>query len=126
MVKQTTQTRTPDRPVVNWRGTPAYKLVRLFTKKINLMAPLPNTFTLENTRDVIKKLADTQVLPHFVLASLNITNVYANIPVKETREIIANTLEKNRIKPQTRQELPNWCDTFTKQNYISNNGKILI
>ena len=90
------------------------------------MAPLPNTFNLDNTRDVIKKLGDTQVLPHFVLAPLNITNVYTNIPVKETREIMANTLEKKQIKPQNRQELLNWSDIITKQNYFSNNGKILI
>jgi len=33
MVKQTTQTRTHDRPVVNWIGAPAYKLTRLFTNE---------------------------------------------------------------------------------------------
>jgi len=66
------------------------------------MAALPNTFNLGNTRDLIKKLEDTQILPHFALTSLNVTNVCTNIAVKETRDIIANILEKNQIKPQTR------------------------
>jgi len=46
--------------------------------------------------------------------------------VKETREIIANTLEENKIGTQTRQELLNWYDIITKENYFTNNGKILI
>jgi len=57
---------------------------------------------------------------------LDVTNLYTNIPVKETQDIIANALEKNQIEPQTRKELLNWYDTITKQNYFSNNGKILI
>ena len=29
----------PIRPVVNWRGAPAYKLAQLFTQKFKLLAP---------------------------------------------------------------------------------------
>ena len=116
----------PIRPVANWRGAPAYKLAHLFTQEIKLMTPLPNKYNLENTRDLPKKLEDTPILPHFALASLDITNLYTNIPVKESRKIIANTLEENNVEPQARQELLNWCDTITKQNYFSSKGKILI
>jgi len=73
------------RPVVNRRGAPAYKLAHLFTQKIKQMAPLPNTYNLQNTRDLIKKPEDIPVLPHFALASLDIINLYSNFPVKETR-----------------------------------------
>jgi len=51
-------------------------------------------------RDLIKKLENTPIVPQFALASLDITNLYTNIPVKETREIIANTLRKNLQTPQ--------------------------
>ena len=33
----------PIRPVVNWRNAPAYRFSRLFTDKINHLAPLPNS-----------------------------------------------------------------------------------
>jgi len=49
----------PIRPVVNWKGAPSY---RLFTQKIKIMAPLPNTHNLEKTRDLIRKLEDTPIL----------------------------------------------------------------
>ena len=50
-------------------------------------------------RDLIKKLENTPIVPQFALASLDITNLYTNIPVKETGEIIANTLRKNLTDP---------------------------
>jgi len=46
--------------------------------------------------------------------------------VKETKDIIANTLVENGVDPEIRHELLNWYDTITHQNYFSNNEKILI
>ena len=46
--------------------------------------------------------------------------------MKETRDIIANILAKNKVDPQIRQELLTWYDTIIHQNYFSSNGKILI
>jgi hypothetical protein len=66
------------------RSPTVYKLARLFTQKIRLLAPLPNRYNLENKKGLIKKLNDTLLLPHFALASLDITNLYTNIPVSET------------------------------------------
>ena len=76
--------------------------------------------------DLIKKLNDTPILLQLTLASLDIKNLYTNIPVNETREIITNTLERNQLDPQTRQELMSWYDAITRQNYFTNNGEILI
>jgi hypothetical protein len=90
------------------------------------MAPLPNKHNLNNTTDLLKKLKNTPILPHFTLASLDISNLYTNIPVKETRDIFTDNLDNNKIEPHAKQELLNWYDTITNQNYFSNNGKILI
>jgi len=119
----------PEHPiglVVNWRGAPAYKFARLFTQKIKQLAPLPNRHNSDNTRDVIKKLNDIPALPHFTLASLDITNIYTNIPATETRNIISNTLKENLLDPQTQQELLNWYDVITQQYYFTINDEILV
>jgi hypothetical protein len=91
-----------------------------------LIAPLPNTHNLQNTTDLLKKLENTPIQPHFALASLDISNLYTNIPVKETRDIVADNLDNNKIEPRAKLELLNWYDTITNQNYFSNKGKILI
>jgi hypothetical protein len=91
----------PIRPVVNWRNTPAYKLARLLTHQIRQLAPLQHAYNINNTTDLINKLKNSPPLPHYTLASLDITNV----PVNETRNIISDALEKLQLNPQTRLEL---------------------
>jgi hypothetical protein len=46
----------PTRPVINWHSAPAYQLSKLFTQKLNNIAPLPNTFNVKNTTDLLQKL----------------------------------------------------------------------
>jgi hypothetical protein len=75
---------------------------------------------------VLYKLKDTPILPHFALASLDFTNLYTNIPTAETQNILSNTLKQNSLNPHTQRELLSWYNTITKQNYIMNNGNILI
>ena len=104
----------------------AYKLAQLFTQKIRQLAPLPNIYNTDNTRDLIYKLKDTPILPHFGLASLDITYLYTNIPIAETQNILSNTLKQNSLDPHTQRELLSWYNTITKQNYFMNNGNILI
>ena len=116
----------PIRPIVNWHHAPAYKLARLFKDKIYQLAPLLNTFNLKNTKELIQKLEDTPWAPHFKLASLDIKNLYPSIPTKETKTILEGTLKKYYINPQTEQELLNWYDTITQQNYFTNDNNILI
>ena len=116
----------PIRPVVNWRNAPAYNLAKLFSQKIRQLAPLPNTYNIENTRDLIDKLKHTPFSPHFKFASLDNTNLYTNIPIKETQDILFNKLEQNNTDPKQKQEPMKWFDTITSQNYFTHNGNIQI
>jgi hypothetical protein len=116
----------PIRPVVNWRSVPAYKLAKLFTQKAGHLTPLPNAFNIQNSRDLIHKMKDTPILPHFTLASLDISNLYTNIPVAETQTILADILKQTLTDTQTQRELPGWYDKITKQNYFTFNGNTMI
>jgi len=91
----------PIHPVVNWCSAPAYKLAKLFTQKAGHLTPLPNTFNIENSTDLIQKLKDPPILPHFTLASLDISNLYTNIPVAETQTFLADILKQNLTDTQT-------------------------
>jgi len=104
------------RPVVNWLSALAYKLSKLFTQKINIIGPLPNAFNIKNARDLIQNLQDTPISPHFTFASLDVTNLYSNIPVKETRTVLVNILKHNLTNSQTQHELLKWYDVITRQN----------
>jgi len=109
----------PIRPVVKWRNALAYQLSKLFTNKINRLTPLPHDFNIRNTHDFLRNLNNTPMLPHYTLASQDITNMYSNIPVTETKTILANVLKQELVEPQIQLEILRWYDVITKQNNFS-------
>ena len=69
----------PIRPVVNWRGAPAYKLALLFTQNIHKMAPLPNTYNLQNTRELVEiRETNLMSLALFLYLMLNMFQMLLN------------------------------------------------
>jgi hypothetical protein len=56
------------------------------------IAPLPYAYNLRNTQDLQKDLKETLIKPSYTLASLDISNMYSNIPVRETKTTIATIL----------------------------------
>jgi len=115
----------PIRPVVNWRNAAAYRLSKLFTEKIHHIALLPSAFNIKNTQDLLHKLKDTPLFPNHSLASLDITNLYSNIPVPENKTILTNLLKHELVTPQTQKELLKWYDVITGQNYFTHNRDII-
>jgi hypothetical protein len=92
----------PIRPVVNWRNAPAYKMSRSFIQKIKELAPLPYAFNVKNTARLIQDLKKTPIQPSHTFASLDISNMYSNIPLAETRHVLNNSLENNIVEPNIR------------------------
>jgi len=85
--------------------TVAYKLLKLFTYKINQLTPLPYTFNIKNTTQLIQALKETPLNPNHKFASLDISNMYSNITIAATRNILNSMMKSNLLDPETRQEL---------------------
>ena len=66
------------------------------------------------------------MLPHYTFVSLDITNLYTNIPVTQTKIILTNMLKHHLVDSQTQQEILSRYDVITKQNYFSHNKYIII
>ena len=93
---------------------------------MNQLTPLPYTFNIKNTTELIQALKESPLNPDHKLASPDISNMYSNIPIAETRNIPNSIMKSNLLDSQTRQELLTWYDTITKQNYFTNKGNIII
>jgi hypothetical protein len=116
----------PIRPVVNWRNAPAYKLARLFTDKLNLLAPLPNAFNIKNAQNLLRNLENITMLPQYSMASLDITYLYPSIPINETRTILQDMLIQQQVNSNARKALLEWYYTITQQNYFTHKDRIMI
>jgi hypothetical protein len=86
------KTGQPIRPVINWRNAPAYKLAKLLSQKIREFTPLPHSFNIINTTHPIQQLKQTPITPFTRFASLDIYNMYSNIPIQETKQILNDIL----------------------------------
>jgi hypothetical protein len=70
---------------------------------------------------LIHQLQQTPLPSTATSASLDITNMYSNIPFTDTKEIIKETTTHNLIDPQMKYELINRYDIITRQNCFLNN-----
>jgi len=114
------------RPIVNWQHAPAYKLAKLLTEKIQQLASLPYAYNIKKKSQLIQELKQTPLTPTSAFASLNITNMYSNIPIEETKHILYNSITHNAIDQHTITELINWYEIVTQQNYFENNDQIIL
>ena len=56
--------------------------------------------------------------PDLRLASLDISNMYTNIPTNELLDIIENTCKNNNLEPTIRQEILHLTRLVVTQNYF--------
>jgi len=70
----------PIRLVINWKNAPAYKIAKMLTKKLLIYIPLPYTYSVKNTTHLINDLKQIAYNHKISLVSLDITNMYTNIP----------------------------------------------
>jgi hypothetical protein len=114
----------PFRPIISQIGTPVYDLA----KKINsiIVQFLPKRYIVESSYEFIHMLNHQR--EHGMLASLDVENLFTNVPVLETIEIILKCVYNNaelaapKIPRSTMQELLILCTTGVP--FYNTNGDI--
>jgi hypothetical protein len=79
----------PVRPVVNWRNSPGYKLAKYIATQLSEKLRLPYICNVKDSIKLIHNLENIQIDENTKLRSFDITNMYTNIPVSETKYIIS-------------------------------------
>jgi hypothetical protein len=94
----------PIRPIINWRGAPAFKLAKFLNKLIHTHIPLPYAYNITKSKRLMDDLLG---IPHEQgkkLASLDIVNMYPNIPTNELIPIMESMAYNNQIDMNTTQD----------------------
>jgi len=116
----------PIRPVVNYKSAPSYNLAKWFAKVLKEYIPLPNIYNVPNSVHLMKELADIPYAPDLRLASLDISNMFSHIPVKELLDIIEITCRNNTLEPTVIQEILQITNLITAQNYFKFQDKTFL
>lgn len=73
----------PIRPLVNFTTAPGYKLSSKLDKILRQNIKLEKDYSLRNSLDFVDKTKDLSVENHKTMASLDIVNLFTNVPVKK-------------------------------------------
>ena len=91
----------PIRPIVNWKGAPAYKLAKHLNKLIQLYISLLNAFNVKSAVHLMDDLLDIPLKQGITFASFDIENMYPNIPTNELIPIIETISLSNQLDVNT-------------------------
>jgi hypothetical protein len=95
----------PIRPIVNWRESPGYKLAKYMSTRLSEKLQLPYVYNVKDSIELIHNLENLQIDENTKLCSFDITNMYTNIPINETKHIISEVLNDNETPTVEKQEL---------------------
>ena len=105
----------PIRPVVNNKNAPCYKIAKKLNKILNHNLHLDNQYTATNSNSAVTKL---KISPNHRLLTLDIKDLYVNIPIRENIKITKNKLLKNS-DTQTTNQVTTLLEIILNQNYFS-------
>jgi hypothetical protein len=108
----------PIRPVINWTNAPAYKLARLLNEILTMHIPLPYIYNVKNTIQLMEDITEIPYNHNLKLASLDIDNMYPNIPTDELCSIIKRMCFAQILDEETTNELLRITQTIIEQNYF--------
>lgn len=88
---------------------------------------MENNYSVKNSYDFINAIKNIDIKSHYTLASFDIVNLYTNVPIQETLNIVKENLKKNLILlPEAIDELLELLNETLKQNYFTFNNKYYI
>lgn len=117
----------PIRPLVNFTTAPSYKISKKLDTILRNHIKLQNNNSVKNSLQLITMTDNLEIVDRHVMASLDITNLYTNIPVNTTIEIIKTNLENNSTMDSKHiKELITMLKTVLEQNYFIFNDSYYI
>jgi len=93
----------PIRPVVNNRNAPAYKIAKLLVNKLNNLINLRNHYIVKDSTALANDLTKLKIDENHRMITLDIKDLYVNIPIQETLWIAKNLLLENNNEHTSRQ-----------------------
>ncbi|KAJ4441572.1 hypothetical protein ANN_11428 [Periplaneta americana] len=114
------------RPVVNSVNTPNHKINTFLLKYLKQILKMDNRYSLNNSQQLIERLQRLSINKSTKLVSLDIENLYTNIPLDETLKIISEKLHKLNTDEKIINQLMQLLSVCTKQNYFRFDNKYFL
>jgi len=108
------------RPVINYIYTPSYKTAKMLNKILQQHLNLDNHYTVANSSTLAQDLTRLNINSKHRLITLDIKDLYINIPITENNDITTTQLLKHN-DPETTTQIRG---VILQQNYFIFQEKI--
>jgi len=102
---------------------PSYKIAKKLNKILNHNLHLDNQYTATNSNTLASSVTKLKITPNHRLLTLDIKDLYVNIPICETIKITKSKLLKYS-DTQTTNQITALLEIILNQNYFSFQGQI--
>ena len=106
----------PIRQVINNRTAPAYQLAKHLTRIVDQYITLHNRYTVTNSINLANDLTHQKIHENRRLITFDIKDLYVNIPITETLNIVKSKLLQNDI--QITHQILSLLKVVLTQNYF--------
>ena len=110
----------PIRPIVNFTTAPGYKAAKKLLQVLKNNIKINNNHSIRNNIEFVNRVKSLRMLPQYKLMSFDIVNLYTNVPVTQTINIVQENLERSgSLNQQEVQELIMLLRVILSQNYFT-------
>ena len=111
------------RPIVNNIQTQYYKIAKYFNKSLNNLVCLPYTYTTKSSREIAQELNIIQINKHNKMITLDIKNLYVNLPIENILHITKFWLNKHKNENKITEQTLHLLKIILKQNFFQYNNQ---
>ena len=116
----------PVRPVVNYIPAPAYKFKKFLKNLLKTTLIIDNKYNIKNTVNLTEQLKDIKITNKTKIISLDIKDLYSNIPINEIIDIIRDQLKLLKQDDDKTNQIISLLELTLKQNYFKYNNDYLL
>ena len=114
----------PIRPLVNAIGSPSYKLAKHVDKIIKNAIPINNNYNVKNSKQFAEKIKGRKLKNGELMISLDIVNLYSNIPIEDAIKALKTALNKSgKLSKAEIEQIIKCVETILKQDYFEYDSK---
>jgi hypothetical protein len=108
----------PIRPVINSIYAPTHKLAKYIHQKLHDLINLKYEYNIINTRHFADNIEKLKLKPDHKILTMDIKDLYVNLPVNQTLNITKKFLQNNRVEEHVLIEIMSILKLIMNQNYF--------
>lgn len=116
----------PIRPIVAFNNAPAYKVSKFLNYFVRKHFTFENNRSVKNTSELVNKIQHSEIRNNSRLISFDVTNLFTNVPVQETIDIVTANLLKSKLTKIQVVETDELLRTVLNNNYFKTNRGIFV